>query len=87
MSSSLPNDIEKLKEIITELLAKVDPLEAENAELRRRLGLKVRTVTNHPAVMVEPKNRLFLDPKINRSGVKRDIREIRLNEWNILIRS
>ncbi|KOR31356.1 hypothetical protein TI04_01265 [Achromatium sp. WMS2] len=35
----LPNDIESLKKIIHQLLEKIAKLEAENAELRRRLGL------------------------------------------------
>lgn len=35
----LPNDIEGLKEIIRQLLEKIRGLEAENSELRRRLGM------------------------------------------------
>jgi transposase len=36
---TLPNDIEALKAIIKPLLEKIQRLEAENAELRRRLGM------------------------------------------------
>lgn len=35
----LPNDIESLKALIVQLLEKIAQLEAENAELRRRLGM------------------------------------------------
>jgi transposase len=35
----LPNDIDELKALIKQLLEKIGRLEAENAELRRRLGL------------------------------------------------
>jgi regulator of replication initiation timing len=42
---NLPNDLEALKEIIRQLLEKNQRLEAENAELCRRL------VTNHLAMM------------------------------------
>jgi len=37
--TDLPNDIESLKALIYQLLEKIAQLEAENAELRRRLGL------------------------------------------------
>jgi len=37
--TDLPNDIDTLKAIIRRLLGKIEQLEAENAELRRRLGL------------------------------------------------
>ena len=37
--TDLPNDIEALKAIIKQLLEKIEQLAAENAELRRRLGL------------------------------------------------
>ena len=37
--TELPNDIETLKALVKELLEKIKRLEAENAELRRRLGL------------------------------------------------
>jgi transposase len=37
--TELPNDIESLKALMVQLLEKIAQLEAENAELRRRLGL------------------------------------------------
>jgi transposase len=37
--TELPNDIESLKALIVQLLEKIAQLEAENAELRRRLGM------------------------------------------------
>ena len=37
--TDLPNDIESLKALVKQLLEKIAKLEAENAELRRRLGL------------------------------------------------
>ena len=36
----LPDDIRELKNLIAQLLERISQLEAENAELRRRLGLK-----------------------------------------------
>ena len=44
--TDLPNDIESLKALIVQLLEKIAQLEAENAELRRRLGMDIlHTVT------------------------------------------
>lgn len=63
MSSSLPNDIEKLKEIITDFLAKVDQLEAENAELRRRLGLNSENRNKPPSSDGLAKTQAFPRPK------------------------
>jgi len=40
--TELRNDIDTLKALIKELLEKNKPLEAENAKLRRRLGLARR---------------------------------------------
>ena len=37
--TELPNDIESLKVLIRQLLEEIDQLKAENAELRRRLGM------------------------------------------------
>jgi regulator of replication initiation timing len=37
--TDLPNDIETLKALIKQLLAEIEQLKAENAELRRRLGM------------------------------------------------
>lgn len=37
--TELPNDIESLKVLIQQLLEEIDQLKAENAELRRRLGM------------------------------------------------
>ena len=37
--TTLPNDIESLKELIYQLLAENKQLKAENAQLRRRLGM------------------------------------------------
>lgn len=39
MKDNLPNDLDELKAIIRTLLGKIEKLESENAELRRRLGL------------------------------------------------
>lgn len=36
----LPDDIQELKQIIAQLLERILPLETENEQLRRRLGLK-----------------------------------------------
>jgi regulator of replication initiation timing len=36
---SIPDDIAALKALVEQLLKKIDRLENENAELRRRLGL------------------------------------------------
>lgn len=37
--NEVPNDIAGLKALVEQLLQKIDRLENENAELRRRLGL------------------------------------------------
>lgn len=39
MTDHLPNDVESLQALVKELMQKMAKLEAENAELRRRLGL------------------------------------------------
>jgi len=39
MTDHLPNDVESLQALVKELMQKIAKLEAENAELRRRLGL------------------------------------------------
>jgi regulator of replication initiation timing len=41
--TNLPNDIDSLKAPVMPLLEKIARLEAENAELRRRLGLDSST--------------------------------------------
>lgn len=45
----LPNDIQELKNLIAQLLERISQLEAENAELRRRLGLNSHNSHKPPA--------------------------------------
>ena len=47
--TELPNDIETLKGLIWQLLEKIAQLEAENAELRRRLGMDSRNSDKPPS--------------------------------------
>ena len=47
--TELPNDIESLKRLICQLLEKIAQLEAENAELRRRLGMDSRNSDKPPS--------------------------------------
>ena len=46
--TDLPNDIDFLKALIMQLLEKIAQLEAENAELRRRLGMDSRNSDQPP---------------------------------------
>lgn len=45
----LPDDIQELKQIIAQLLERISQLETENAELRRRLGLKSHNSSQPPS--------------------------------------
>lgn len=45
----LPDDIQELKQLIAQLLERVSQLEAENAELQRRLGLKSHNSSKPPS--------------------------------------
>jgi transposase len=45
----LPDDIQELKQIIARLLERISQLEAENAQLRRRLGLKSHNSNKPPS--------------------------------------
>ena len=45
----LPDDIQELKQIIAQLLERISQLETENAELRRRLGLKSHNSSKPPS--------------------------------------
>jgi transposase len=45
----LPDDIQELKQLIAQLLERISQLETENAELRRRLGLKSHNSNKPPS--------------------------------------
>src|ERR1700709_557673 len=45
----LPEDIQELKNLVARLLERISELEAENAELRRRLGLKSHNSNKPPS--------------------------------------
>jgi transposase len=45
----LPDDIQELKQLIARLLERISELETENAELRRRLGLKSHNSSKPPS--------------------------------------
>ncbi len=45
----LPDDIQELKQLIAQLFERISELETENAELRRRLGLKSHNSSQPPS--------------------------------------
>nr|VFJ49529.1 MAG: hypothetical protein BECKDK2373C_GA0170839_102624 [Candidatus Kentron sp. DK] len=47
----MPNDIELLKALVKQLWKKTEQIEAENAELRRRLGLNSKNSDKPPSMM------------------------------------
>lgn len=64
--TELPNDIETLKALVKELLEKIKRLEAENAELRRRLGLD--STNSHKPPSSEGYQKKPLKPGIPKPG-------------------
>ena len=45
----LPNDIESLQKLVLQLLERVEKLEAENADLRRQLGMNSQNSHKPPS--------------------------------------
>lgn len=63
----LPDDIQALKQIIARLLERVSRLETENAELRRRLGLKSHNSSKPPST-----DGLAKKPGVPKAGGKKN---------------
>ena len=68
MIDKLPNDIDELKAIIKMLLERIEKLEAENAELRRRLDLNSENSHKPPSSDGLQKKPAFPRDKNNKNG-------------------
>lgn len=68
MIDNLPNDIDELKAIIKTLLERIEKLESENAELRRRLDLNSENSSKPPSSDGLQKKPAFPRDKNNKKG-------------------
>jgi regulator of replication initiation timing len=78
--NEVPNDIAGLKALVEQLLQKIDWLENENAELRRRLGLNSGNSNKPPSSDGCRKKTVrpgLPKEKKGRTAVSRDMQEIR----------